>query len=148
TGPPLGRGVRSAKVTGGAEFWLDSIDPSYFSVLRIPIAKGRTFLPNEQNVVVVSEAAVRAMWPNEDPLGKVCEFSNRKWTVIGVVRDSGSMPGGAGSLLEAYIPLEDLDMDIATILLHTDRDPALLAGAARAVVAAPGAASTAWLMEA
>ena len=50
------------------------VSPDYFSMLRIPLNRGRGFEPDEARaearVAVISAAAARALWPGADPLGK------------------------------------------------------------------------------
>ena len=52
----------------------DFVSASYFSLLNIPIIRGRTFTADEERssapVVIVSEGTARAFWPNRDPLGQ------------------------------------------------------------------------------
>jgi putative ABC transport system permease protein len=77
-----------------AEIDWRSVSPGYFETMQIPLERGRTFLPADdekaQQVAIVDEAMARRAWPNEDPLGKqVQEASFDKvnpWlTVVGVV---------------------------------------------------------------
>ncbi len=87
------------------------VSPGYFSVLDIPVVRGREFTPDERSsdssVAVVSEATALALWPNADALGKVIHLDphldpdstpapqsvdapslgSRTFTVVGVVRD-------------------------------------------------------------
>ncbi len=65
-----------------------------FSVLDIGIVRGRTFTPDERtpdaSVAMVSETAVRTLWPNGDPIGQVIRVDapeSRTFTVVGIVRD-------------------------------------------------------------
>jgi predicted permease len=50
------------------------VSPDYFSMLRIPITRGRGFEPDEARaearVAVISAAAAQTLWPGADPLGK------------------------------------------------------------------------------
>ncbi len=50
------------------------MSPGYFSILRIPIARGRNFSPAEAGgaapVAIVSRATANAFWPGEDPIGR------------------------------------------------------------------------------
>jgi predicted permease len=50
------------------------VSPEYFSVLRIPILRGRGFSEDEgrleTKVAIVSAAAAQALWPGADPLGR------------------------------------------------------------------------------
>jgi hypothetical protein len=46
----------------------------YFRTLGIPVVRGRAFLTDDMqrpaDVALVSEAAARMLWPNQDPIGK------------------------------------------------------------------------------
>jgi putative ABC transport system permease protein len=73
-------------------FDLKIIDEQYFPLFQIPIIKGRNFskeLPTDTaQSVMVNEAFVKsAGWKN--PIGEVINFfyNNKKYNVIGVVRD-------------------------------------------------------------
>lgn len=50
------------------------VSPDYFSILRIPILRGRTFNIEEARssapVAIISAAGARALWPGENPIGK------------------------------------------------------------------------------
>jgi putative ABC transport system permease protein len=72
------------------------ISSEYFSTMGIPLRSGREFTwddgPGAPAVAIVNQSLARALWPNQDPLGKRLDFvqSERKlgWrTVVGVVAD-------------------------------------------------------------
>lgn len=72
---------------------LEVVQPSYFDVVGVPILRGRAIgasdVETTQLVIVVNEAAARALWPQENPLGKRIRaplrgFGERLWTVVGV----------------------------------------------------------------
>ena len=54
------------------------VSPEYFSLLRVPIVRGRGFFANEARsearVAIVSEATARQFWPGDDPIGKVIKI--------------------------------------------------------------------------
>ena len=60
-----------AEVQAGYNF----VSREYFSLLRIPVVRGRLFTAAEASagdgVVVISDATARRFWPGEEPLGKV-----------------------------------------------------------------------------
>jgi predicted permease len=93
-----------------------TVSPEYFSLLGMPLLRGRLF--NDQDVegtpdvAVVNQAAARAFWPNEDPVGKrvrlrTANLGNREllkknsdWTtIIGVTADARTE-----SLADAVVP--------------------------------------------
>ncbi len=67
------------------------IDDRYFSAMRIALKAGRGFTSDDhsssERVVVINEALARALWPDEDPLGRVLRASGRDYRVVGVVND-------------------------------------------------------------
>ena len=67
------------------------IDASYFSAMRIAMKAGRGFTSEDhsssERVVIINEALGRALWPGEDPLGRVLRASGRDYRVIGIVND-------------------------------------------------------------
>lgn len=78
---------------------LDDVGESYFDAMGVPILRGRTFTHDEVEhgapLMLVSEAAVRARWPNGDAIGRSVPPNDmlsgpdttRAYTVIGIVPD-------------------------------------------------------------
>jgi predicted permease len=68
------------------------VTPDYFSLLGIPIVRGRDFTPAETHTasgIIVTESTARRLWPGQDPLGKALrEISGREYSVIGVAKDA------------------------------------------------------------
>jgi macrolide transport system ATP-binding/permease protein len=68
------------------------VSPDYFSLLGIPIVRGRDFMPEEMHDapgIIVTESTARRIWPGQDPLGKpLRELSGRGYTVVGVAKDA------------------------------------------------------------
>jgi putative ABC transport system permease protein len=92
-----------------------TVSNGWFETLGVHLLAGRAFSDAEQNdsvaVAVVSNSMVRAMWPNENPIGRrfrLASDSSRTWySVIGVapdirvtpLDDKGTVPA------TAYFPL-------------------------------------------
>jgi predicted permease len=124
----------------------ERITPQYFDVLRIPLRRGRQFSVDDRfgftPVIMVNEAMARALWPNDDPVGKRLglEGPNPNWRVIvGVVGDV-TFPsfGTAASIdtpFEVYQPLAQTGTQAVNILLRTSRSPDTVAPDLRKVVA-------------
>lgn len=78
----------AAKV--GIEY--NHVSPEYFSVVGIPIVRGRGFGPGdwrESLGVIVTESTARQLWPGKDPLGKTLrDDTGREYSVIGVAKDA------------------------------------------------------------
>jgi putative ABC transport system permease protein len=76
-----------------------TVSPDYFRVLHIPLVRGRLFSDADKleapRVCIVSETLARAVWPNEDPIGRKLRQGGpgispeaADWmTVVGVVGD-------------------------------------------------------------
>lgn len=63
----------------------------YFSTMKIPVLKGRTFrrdFLSDSSAVVINEAAAKAM-NMDDPVGKTLNYSgtDQKFTIIGLIKD-------------------------------------------------------------
>jgi predicted permease len=124
--PPLGHRNAMRSLPGLPPVWMNPVAPSYFAALKIPVVRGRTFQPGERDAVIVSESAARAVWPNEDPLGKTWNIENAVRMVVGVVKDSGANLIADAESVEAYIPDTGVWTDRAALILHTKGDPAPL----------------------
>lgn len=67
------------------------ISPGYLSTMRIPLIAGRDFSEEDRKnprVVIISEKTARAVWPDEDPLGRSIQHWGRVYTVVGVTADA------------------------------------------------------------
>ena len=89
-----------------------SVIGDYFGAMRVPLLRGRVFLPTDTRdapaVVVVNATMARRFWPDRDPIGERIKFGNGSrgdWaTVIGVVGDVRSQSADAPAPLEVYRP--------------------------------------------
>jgi putative ABC transport system permease protein len=121
----------------------ESVSPSYFGTLGIPLLQGREFTdadgPNSQRVAVVSHSTAEHYWPGQDAIGKRIKDgqsdSKSPWmTVVGVVADvkySAYIPTNAA----VYFPYsQDADTNGA-FLLRTAGDPLSFVPAVRAKIA-------------
>ena len=103
---PDGRIVYGEGGAGGLR-WLNmkgytAVSPTYFPTMGIPIVDGRGFQPGDRGtnatVVVVDEAAARALWPGiATPVGRMIKLgdikSKQPWVrVIGVARATDLLP--------------------------------------------------------
>ena len=82
----------------------NQVDPQFLETMGIRLVRGRNFRPGEEGVALVSEAAARVLWPDQDALGKTLPWSARPETVIGVVRNASTTDVGKRDPLEYYVP--------------------------------------------
>ncbi|MEP6494929.1 MAG: ABC transporter permease [bacterium] len=122
------------------------ITPNWPSVIHVPLLRGRFFTKSDvvgrQKVALVSEAAARAFWPGEDPIGKPINVGEPDTMyVAGVIGDVryGSMDQPLRP--EVYISYYQRPFSYRMMLfIRTRGDPAAIAGAVRRALreVAPG----------
>jgi predicted permease len=112
------------------------VSPQYFTLLRIPIGRGRTFRADEAlsdaRVAIVSDATAEAFWPGADPIGQQIRIAKPEGqrridelpgysevTVVGTARDvvSGFIVEGkdAGHI---YLPTNPASPRVGAMLLR------------------------------
>lgn len=102
--------------------------PDYFRTMRIPLLKGRTFEPRDLRIdapmqFIVNDAMVRAMYPNEDPLGKRLSVSMGDPTpgeIIGVVGDTKHASLEENSRPMVYYPHSKLAFPFTSFVIRSE----------------------------
>jgi putative ABC transport system permease protein len=116
------------------------VTDGYPAALGIPIKAGRDISerdrPTSESVIVVNETMARALWPGQDPLGKIvlnaCSPERR---VIGVVGDVRHLALEQGSGNEMYLPLRQCgDQSSADLVIRSTLPAGPLAAAVRATL--------------
>jgi predicted permease len=118
------------------------VSPEYFSILRMPIVRGRAFRPDESRasarVAIVSEATGRAFWPGANPVGQIITIERPEGRpvdelpgyaeviVVGTTRDvvSGMLFDGrdAGHI---YLPTHPADPHAIAVLVRPRAEGAI-----------------------
>jgi putative ABC transport system permease protein len=86
-----------------------TVEPDYFTALRIPLLAGRMLEPGEPRTnVIITEALARRLWPNGDAVDhRFRESPSRPWNhVIGVVRHVRTLqdtPAGPDRYFQLYV---------------------------------------------
>lgn len=110
----------------GPHGYIRSVSPGYFSTLKIPVLRGRTFSLADraatQPVVVIDDILARQYWPNQDPIGQYMNFGSQypKVEVIGIVahaRHSSLEADGSEGMY--YIAMAQLPSPNASIAVRT-----------------------------
>src|SRR4030095_15601473 len=122
----------------------DSVSPTFFHTLRIPLVLGRLFnhtdVPSGLRVVVVNQAFVRRYFPAENPIGRRVAFgtapdANTSWlTIVGVVGDTRRGGLDRQPWAELYYPHAQAPDRRMDVIVRTTGDPMSLARAAQAEV--------------
>ncbi|HXJ06654.1 MAG TPA: ABC transporter permease [Candidatus Acidoferrum sp.] len=87
----------------------NAISHGYFSMLGIPIVRGRDFTEAEvqsgAHVAIVTETTARKFWPGEDPIGKILrEGDKTDLQIVGVAKDAEVSHLGQTARLYIYLP--------------------------------------------
>ncbi|HKD91493.1 MAG TPA: ADOP family duplicated permease, partial [Terriglobales bacterium] len=112
----------------------------YFRTMGIALLRGREFTSadNAQSplVVIVNEALVRRYLPDRNPLDQVLILHEKKYRVIGVIRDLKHDDLTAANFPEMYTPLGQGDQPPWTfIAVHSQNNVSLLSDEIRHAVA-------------
>ena len=107
----------------------------YFRVMSIPLRSGRLFdqrdtAPGAKSLIV-SESLARALWGDADPVGRTAW---KDLTVVGVVGDVRHFGPDTPLVRTVYRPMAQREAWGGTLVVLTDREPALLAPALREAV--------------
>ncbi|HEX3817928.1 MAG TPA: ABC transporter permease, partial [Chthoniobacterales bacterium] len=112
--PPMPEG------TGGPVAWR-AVSPEFFSVLSIPIVRGRAFDAQDEqppeNPMILDETLARKLFPNEDPIGKRIRLFKQEtpWrTVVGVAADVRNNGVVENSDPQFYLPWKNDPVEFFT----------------------------------
>jgi predicted permease len=119
--------------------------PGYLPAMGIEVVRGRGFAAGDDarapQVVLLSEAAVRRHFADEDPIGKRIRLGlgrgrGRKagGEVVGVVRDVKRQGLAQESRPEIYVPYAQFPLQSMAVVVSSDVPPRSLATAAERVV--------------
>lgn len=101
----------------------DAISDGYFSMLGIPIVRGRDFTREEvragAKVAIVTEATARKLWPGEDPIGKILrQGSDIDLQIVGIARDAQVSHLGEKTKLYVYLPAGPKEQSRLHLMIH------------------------------
>jgi putative ABC transport system permease protein len=111
------------------------ITPGFFKTMGIAQVAGRDFTPADQldspRVTIVSEAAARRLFPNEDPVGKRIDVfigdPGPPYEIVGVVKDIKIASLDVDVYPIVYIPHTQLAAGVMTFVVRTNVIPQSLA---------------------
>ena len=150
---PLSAGDMQVEVRRSAgEPWqevdVNNVSPGFFSLVQIPITRGRTFTAPEATeparAVIVTEAAARRFWPGEDPIGRTLLMGvgadrDTPLEVVGVAADAKVARIADTGRPYMYLPA-DRSAAGRRLLVRSAADQAAVAQSVRAIARelAPG----------
>ena len=113
------------------------VSDGYFASMGIPLKAGRDIAPsdgpNSLPVIVINETMAKALFPAQDPIGKVLlNGCAKERTVVGVVGDVRHLALEQGSGNEMYIPLRQCtDQPSSDLIVRSSMGTAALVAAVR-----------------
>jgi len=126
---------------GQRQVEINSVSPDYFSMLGIPIVRGRNFTDDETRtgaaVTIATESTARRFWPGQDPIGKsIAGDDSIKFQVIGVARDTQVSHLARSNETYLYFPAGPKEQIRLHLLVHSSDGLASTAKGIQAAVRA------------
>jgi predicted permease len=108
----------SRKVQGQVFGFFSAVSPGFFEATGTRVLHGRTFASGSagqsERAVLVNQAVVDSIWPNEDPVGQCLRFKKADavcYTVVGVTQNSLAIEFQEQSELKVYLPLGNMPFE-------------------------------------
>ena len=154
---PLGHGpldlrqrplIREGRIVqGGQPPVIDTaiVSPDYFHVLSMTLLRGRLFVEQDlettPSVAVINEAAARAYWPGQDPIGQrvsvTARFAKPGWTeIIGVIADARTESLANSGTPQMYFDIYQRPTKFLELYVRGQINPATIYSQARTQVQA------------
>jgi putative ABC transport system permease protein len=121
---------------------VNTVSPSYFSLIAIPILRGRTFttaeLDDSSRAAIITEATTKRYWPGEDPIGRTLVMGlgpNQEVTleIVGVAKDAQVSQVAATDSNYLYLPASPQAQRGLGLLVRSQLDFAALATSIRSL---------------
>ncbi|MEO8563418.1 MAG: ABC transporter permease [bacterium] len=113
------------------------VSPEYFKVIGTPLRAGRTFEASDMthSVAVLSERTARALWPNENAVGKRMHAAGDCCSdVIGIAAEVPTSTLEKEGSLVVYLPMWEYPPPVGTIVVRTRGEPGVVTTAVRSAI--------------
>jgi putative ABC transport system permease protein len=114
---------------------------NYFQAVGVPVLSGRTFAESERlgmdapPAALINEAAAKAFFPGEDPVGKRVRLGSQQWqTIVGVVGSVRHLGLQTAPRPEAYIHTLQAPPTNPQLAVRTAADPGSAIAGIRRVI--------------
>jgi predicted permease len=105
------------------------VEPGWFDTLKLPLVRGRDFSEADTEtappVAILNEAAARAFWPGQDPIGRQVTTAGspvaqrRALTIVGIAKDARLMSLGEPAEPYIYVPVAQMSVTRVHLLVRT-----------------------------
>ena len=117
----------------------NEVSPDFFSLLGVPIVRGRNFTSTETRtgaaLAIVTESAARQFWPKQDPIGKILHMEGESdMQVIGVAKDAQVSHLARSNETYLYLPAGPKEQIRMKLLVHGASGFASTASGIRAAI--------------
>ena len=86
------------------------VSPGYFETMRIPILEGREFSerddPQAEPAMIVNQAFAKRFFRGQSPVGSKVQAAGKRWTVVGLARDSKYFSPTEAPSPHFYLPFQ------------------------------------------
>src|ERR1044071_3720461 len=122
---------------------LQSVGPDYFTTLRVPILRGRTFDERDRDgarlVAIINETAARKFFPDQDPIGKeiwvgVGWGEKQYGEIVGLVGDVKYGKIEEAFKPQVYLPFTQPTEPASFLMVRTTQSPLQIVSAVRGVI--------------
>ncbi|MBI4910677.1 MAG: ABC transporter permease [Acidobacteria bacterium] len=124
---PLGRSLSEGRFsdTPNLSVTVFHVEPSFFETMRIPLLRGRNFLPDDEprTNVIIAKRLAEHMYGTVDVVGRGFPKSKSSSTIVGVVLDARLIKITATNTTEIYEPLAPSAHESASLLVRTRQSP-------------------------
>jgi predicted permease len=88
-----------------------NVSPGWMETLKMPFLEGRDFRPDDTSpgAAIVNQAFARQFFPDGSPIGKWFNRGNRRYQVVGLVRDAAYRSLREAILPVAYVPFHPVN---------------------------------------
>ena len=135
------RDARAPSAADRPRIDVQTISPSTFAVLRLPVTSGRAFVATDTadaaRVAIVSQSAMRRYWPDRDPVGTLIDIDRDASSsrIVGVVGDFKLNWYDPEPRPTLYIPDAQAPARTTAVVVRTRLDPIAVAPHLRSAAA-------------
>jgi predicted permease len=111
---------------------INAVSPEFFSLLDIPLVRGRLFTNGESDATLVTESTARRYWPGQDAIGRTIAIDGQRRQIVGIVRDAQLSQAQDAISNYVYLPATTSAQRGISVLARTRTAVGDLAAAIRA----------------